>query len=98
MQLNDSSPKDSDAYELKDFIEVEDYCRRTTVASSRATKTTKTPSRKPRNALLMKNHSVVKSKKVTTTRNSRDSHNRNHPYLVKTFAITISKDDEILYN
>lgn len=103
-KLTDMDSGLTDAGELKDFIEVEDYCRRTTAANSRASVFQSTPkkaSHKRKTAkhnVFTKLQSAVKNKNVIATRNQKSKFSKKGSSFIKTFAITILKDDKIVFN
>lgn len=94
-----------DACELKEFIELEDFCRRTTVAGTGEHSTTEKRSTQTRhtskNSTLSTKGKVAKvpkpTKKYSKAKCQGKGDNKDGSHLVKTFAITISKDNKIIY-
>lgn len=81
-----------DASELKEFIELEDFCRRTTVADSKQSWVEEVCTQKSTKNAKTKIKTISKSKNNKTKKVSK-----NLPSLIKTFAITISNDN-IMYS
>jgi hypothetical protein len=97
-RMSELNYKNNDDGDLKDFVDVEDYCRRTTAANSRASVVLSTPKSDSRGGVLSKLQSAVKNKTLTATRNPKPKFGMRQSNFVKTFAITISKDDNIIFN
>lgn len=99
-KLIDTNLDKNDANELHNFIELEDYCRRTTAANSRVSVTTTHLNNALQETVLQKLQSKAIKKRTTENRNVKNmqKNEMRKSTFVKTFAITISKDDKIIYN
>jgi hypothetical protein len=86
-----------DAQELMEYIELEDFCRRSTVADSRTNKSfdqaLQDTLRNSNCSNCQEKHSVQRVKK----RLKRASKNHHANHLVKTMAITICPNSQIIY-
>ena len=88
---------DEEASELKKFIEVEDYCRRTTTPNNK--KEVKIPTIKKMKKVQESQYlKVPEAPLVSSIKSKKKRNNDKGPYLVKTFSITICGDDQIMYN
>ena len=81
-----------DATELKEFIELEDFWRRTTVADSKQSWVDEVQTQKTTKSIKT-NCNIVNKNKVTKIKKG----SKNLPGLIKTFAITINNDN-IIYS
>ena len=89
----------ADATELQEFIELEDYCRRSTAKDSSMNdlkgNCNQSSVRSSVNQVYTKSASLSKSKAKPKRRQKQVKENTSH--LVKTMSITICRDSKIMY-